>query len=231
MNAHTVRSVLWIARIHGVLLAAAVLGKTGAMGAAIVTPMDWETENSGTIGPVSVTLANITTPFAHILTGATFSGPNYSAAPLPAGSEALEYAENSNWTATFGGPIEGLFLYLGFWRGEQTIALDPPSTYTFNHPFTILSGLQGVTKSGNTLTISESARFASGIIQFSGSLSSLSVAASIPQNQANGQFLTFAAPIPEPSSVLWCAGALPLWWSRRGGARASRQRASDCAVN
>jgi len=209
MKTNAIRSALMLATKMARLFTIAALTVTTATGAAMVTAVDWQTENLGAIGPVSVTMSNISTPFDDILTYHNLSNSNFSAAPLPAGSETIEYAENSNWTATFGAPVEGLLLYLASWRGNQTTGIDAPSTYTFDRPFTILSGLQGVAKTGNTLTISESVAYAFGIVQFSGSVSSLSVVANIPLNDRNAQALTFAAPVPEPSTAaLWCLAGL-----------------------
>lgn len=194
-----------------------------------VIPVDWGSETSGDLNGVGVRLTNISTPFGGLLTD-FYLGPasDFAAAPLPPGTQMVQYAENSNWTATFAQPVNNLLLYVIGWRGQQSFDPDDPSTYTFDRPFTVLSGLEDVSVSGNTLTIPDtggSNGYHSGIIQFSGPVTSISVVADIPMNGGHGQVLTFAtdaAAVPEPSTIgLTCVGAILLMLHR---ARRTSQR-------
>ena len=187
------------------LFALCLLFSTSASASLLVTPTDWSNETSGTIGEVNVALSSIAT-FDGLYTSFDASSSYFSAAPLPPGTEFIHYSENSNWTATFSAPMQGVLLYIGWWRGNQTSEVDPSSNYTFNRPFNILSGLQDVILSGTTLTFpdaggSDLPGFHSGIIQFSDSITSISVIADIPDDQGHGQVLTFAAPIPIPPAI------------------------------
>ena len=124
------------------------------------------------------------------------SGSDYSAAPLSNEQEVIVYGVNSNWTATFSNPVTNLLLYPAFWRGEQA-GVDPV-TYTFDQPFTILSGLSEANVVGNTISVPATV-FADGIIQFSNPVSSLSLATNA--TSSNQQAFTFGV-VPEPLTIL-----------------------------
>jgi len=176
---------------------------SSALDAALVSqPVDWATGSSGSIGAITVTLSNISN--ASITTAGSFASSSYSAAPHPFGTEAIDFAASSDWTAGFSQPIDGLLLYVRVWRGERSTLFDPPTDYTFSQPFTILSGLQNVSVNGNTITMPDG-NFYSGIVQFIGTTSSVSVdavyAGTIGVNSL--QTLTFAQPIPEPTTALF----------------------------
>lgn len=186
-----------------------------ASAAPAVTPVDWSSETSGSIGGTGITLSSISIPFPGLVTNFDASGSDFAAAPLPLHTEFVQYGAESSWTATFSQPVDGLLLYVGWWRGNYaTFPIDPPTPYTFNRPFTILSGLERVVQNGNTLTfpddspIGDPPGFHSGMIQFSGSISSVSVQNSL--GYLGGQMLTFAVPVPEPSTftLLMFAGVL-----------------------
>jgi len=67
-------------------------------------------------------------------------------------------------------------LYIVFWRGF--LAGVNPATYTFDQPFTVLSGLGNATVSGGNTVLSiptQEGVLGSGILQFTGPVTSLSV--------------------------------------------------------
>jgi hypothetical protein len=156
--------------------------------------VDWTSGTQGTLAGVSVTLSNITGTSQGSF---DLSGEDYAGAPLSSAQESLNYAGNSNWTATFGTPISHLRLYLVYWRG---VGLDPgPGVYTFDQPFTVLSGLSaaGIVVAGNVITIPNTV-WGSGIIEFSGAVSTVTV------NQtglSSKQVLTFGTDAPPPPNA------------------------------
>lgn len=133
---------------------------------AQTVPAFWTTINpgamtaEGTIGPVTINatqLSNLST-----YTG-DLAGVDYVSAPLSAAQGCLQHSSGSDFRLTFSRPITGLMLYLVFWRNES---------YTFDQPFTILSGLaNGVSVTGNTLTATDT--FSNGIIRFDAPVSIL----------------------------------------------------------
>jgi len=130
------------------------------------------------------------------------SGPDYSAAPLSASTEVAEYDTGSDWTATFSEPVENLLLYIVSWRGLA--GGENPVTYSFNHSFTVLSGLSNSTVSnGDTVLSIPDDVFEDGIIQFDGPKTSLTVDTN--SDSENNQLLTFglldSQPIPTITSV------------------------------
>jgi hypothetical protein len=131
---------------------------------------------SGTLGPLRVTASQAlsASPLAADLTGTDFS-----AAPLGVSQGLVEYEEQSDFRIALNRPVDGLMLYLVGWRSR---------TYTFSRPFTILSGLGGVSVSGNSLTTPVG--FTSGIIRFDDPVSSFVV--NNPAGSASRQDLTLA---------------------------------------
>ncbi len=122
------------------------------------------------------------------------SGPDYAAAPLAASQEVLDYAYNSNWLASFASPVTDLLLHAKFWRGPNNQNDPATHDYTFDRPFTILSGFPGATIAGNTLKV-PSDNFRDGILKFAGTFSTVAV---VSNNATNGsrQALTFALTDP-----------------------------------
>ena len=104
---------------------------------------------------------------------------------------------------------------MGFWRG--TGSLTNLTTYTFDKVPILLSGCTNGSITGNTLTVDYNiSGFCNGILQFSGSLQSLTVTS---DGDVSNQLLTFATLGPDPTAV---PGPLPLLgtgaafaWSRR----------------
>ena len=183
----------------------AVVIAAGAITPGHTAVVDWTSTNktlgtaTGTIGPVSVTVANMASPFnSHpSLSIWEFSSVDYSYAPVPNG-EIIVYGTRSDWSATFSQPVSNLLLYAAAWRGPEG-EVDPVS-YTFSQPFTIVSGMTAASSVGNTLTIADLPNnYGRGILRFSGPITSLSVASNSPSGN-NEQGLTFGI-IPEPLSL------------------------------
>jgi hypothetical protein len=159
---------------------------------------------TGTLNSVAVTMSGF--PGYGPFLDTTYVGfDEYSAFPSSY-QEYVDYAAQDDWTAKFSQPVSGLLLYLVGWRGPNG-EIDPV-IYIFDQPFTVLSGLHGITNVGNTLSAPDDAlhgTFASGILRFDGPITSLSVVSNSPS--INRQGLTFAL-VPEPSGKLLAGLAL-----------------------
>jgi hypothetical protein len=153
----------------------------------------WDSANTaaatagGTLGDVSIGMSEVR--FVSV-GGWDLSGPDFSVAPGASVQQILAYSVGSDWSATFSKPVGGLMLYAGAWRS---------ATYTFDRPFTVVSGFSGATVAGSVLTLPEP-DFHNGILRFNDPVSSVSVVSSrsdIPQ-----QALTFGIiPVPEPATL------------------------------
>lgn len=182
----------------------------------MVEPVVWTSRAGGTLGGLTLELLDISVPFARFTADTT--GPNFSAAPLPAEAEFLDYQMDSSWTLTLSEPVETLYLYGVFWRGNQNFGeVDPTIRYEFDRPFEIASGFSRATVDLNALELPDDSMeaagmdeggFHSGILRFDGPLSSLSLSTVNPLEAGHGQGLTFAVPVPEASTLTLWAGVL-----------------------
>ena len=176
-------SYVWI--ISAVLLA--TIGWTSPAKAGLAIPVIWDeiAVTEGQLGFSTVNMLDVTSPSFFI---GDLSGPDFAAAPLSPNQVTVSYDTLSDWTTTFDPPVGNLLLYVVFWRG---VAGGPdPVTYQFDQPFTVLSGLGGTSVSnGNTLLSVPGSIFASGIVQFAGPVSSLSVQTN--SDSSSAQALTF----------------------------------------
>ncbi len=177
---------------------------------------NWTDTTSATISTVTVTLSGLTNDQLS-LSPFDLTTPDYSAAPGSDSQNALNYLGSDKWTATFSQPLTNFKLYTIFWRGDDA-GVDPV-TYTFDKPFTILSGLVGASVAGNTLSLPDGSLY-EGIIGFSGSISSLSVTSTnIPLDfqDGSGQAMTLNAnPVPEPATLILFVGGMIAFGFCRG---------------
>jgi len=120
-----------------------------------------------------------------------------------------------------------------FWRGSSISSGGPPNgLYTFDQTPTIQSGLADATISGNSLVVTSSTTFYSGILSFPGQLTSLSLLTPQTGNSAvNGYTMSCNAAVPEPSTLgLLACGALGIggvWSCGRNRGRGSSQPANE----
>lgn len=146
--------------------------------------VDWTSGTEGTMNGISVTFSNIINPtIAHY----DFSGSDFSAAPLSSSTECIDYSFNSDWTITFSDEAASVKLYMLYWRGLG--ATVNPVIYTFDKPFTVLSGLSGVTVDGNILSIPNDI-WGNGIIEFEGKISDITIDSNATNDSR--QLMTFS---------------------------------------
>jgi|GEM_PF-3543991 len=180
-----------------------------------VNPVDLTTVTSGILAGVNVTTTGFSFPSSTSpsVQQRSFVGLPFSAAPISSDVDTIyNYLSTDDWTLTFDSPLPDLFLYGSSWRGSTSVHnVDPPTSYTFNLPFTILSGFNDATVNGNTLTLPDNGSVYAGILGFSGPLTTLSV---VSEGSSGGQVLTFATTavpatdVPEPSTLLGLATVL-----------------------
>jgi hypothetical protein len=168
----------------------------------------FSTASAGTLNGNAFAVTGFADQF---LTSSDLSGSNYSAAPLSSDQQITTYDASGNWTVTFASPITNLLLYDVFWRGNNSGGPDP-TIYTFSQPFSRLSGLTNALISGNTIGIPLASNFGSGILQFSGTFTTLSVTTTATTSSNQGLTFGLIVPnaIPEPSTLLLGGLALVL---------------------
>ncbi len=184
------------------VLALFMLSVMPSAAAAQTVGVDWQ---STTLTTASGDLNGTPVQVFGLVNGGVFSlqdlsGPAFAAAPLAANQEILDYAYNSNWLASFASPVTDLLLHAKFWRGPNNPNDPPTIDYTFDQPFTILSGFTGATIVGNTLRVPTDT-FRDGILKFTGTLSIVAVTSNNATNNSR-QALTFALTDP----AVFCIG-------------------------
>jgi len=132
----------------------------------------YTTSTTGTLNGINFTITNINNLSDPYTADYDLSVADYSSSPLSDQQACITFIADNDWTITFDSPIDNLLLYCRAWRTSET---------TFNHPFTILSSTGLQNPNGNVLA---STSYADGIIQFSSSITSLSV--TIDQLTTNG---------------------------------------------
>jgi hypothetical protein len=192
-----------LSRRTAALAFAALALLPGRDAAAAVIGAVWNSPTSGTLDGNTFTVAY--TLGSPSLFSLDLSGSDYSAGPLSASQETVAYATGSTLTVTFANPVDNLYFYNAFFRGSSS-GVNPP-TYTFNQPFTILSGNAAAAVAGTTLTLPATG-FHSGIIGFAGPVSSFMMTPN--STTSSQQAFTLGAvvvPVPEPSSLVPAAVA------------------------
>jgi hypothetical protein len=167
-----------------------------ASSASAVDFANWSSTTAGTLDSFSFAFSN-SKPTT--LDTADLSTSDFSAAPGSATQQVLDYAVSDPWSVTFNAAVPQLLLDAKFWRGSQSGATGPTVDYTFNLPFTILSGLSGATVSGDTLSVPNDLNFHDGILKFS-NVTTLSVTDNSDAEDFSSQGLTFSL-TPEPASL------------------------------
>jgi hypothetical protein len=150
-----------------------------AQNAAVYTN---STATTGTLGGVPFTIA-ISSSSNSYQSSWNLSTSEYSGAPLSNSQPGFTYnqpATDGDITITFDSPITNLKLYIVVWRNMEI---------SFNHPFTVLSGNSNLQTPTNTQVTTTA--YASGVLEFSGAITSL-VFTRISGGNSGYQLFTFA---------------------------------------
>jgi hypothetical protein len=188
------------ARLVAAVLLAVALPATPAFAQHDVAT--WTSQTTGTVAGVGFAVTGFNPSWGTNPT--TFNGADFAAGELGTVT-AADFGANDAWTVHFASPVTNLRLYAYAWRGAFNAAgLDPDVSYTFSSSFDILSGFSGVSVVGDGCVLPGD-RFHFGILEFAGTLSSLSVT-SMGALNASAQSLTFTAlappvSVPEPGSL------------------------------
>ena len=180
------------------LLAGIVLA-TPSLTSAASTFATFDSTTSGSLNGVNFAVSSLSN--ASIYTG-DFSGGDWN----NAGSQRyLDYLQNdtSTFTINFASAVSNLEMYLYYFRGDNNGFGDGYNSYTFSESFSVTAGLTGVSVSGATLDTS-SVTFASGVLSFTGSVTSLTITTT---GTATGGFAGFTmAQSAAPPAVPGLAG-------------------------
>lgn len=214
-----------------VKILAALALMAGVSTAAAGTFVTWTSPTSGSANGVTVTASytDVTQAPRFPYTSENLSGANFS----PAGGatqQTVEYNVTSGITWSFSSAVTNLDLYLVYWRAGARGGGPADSQYVFSTAPTIQSGLSRASISGNArASISGNALvvgsddFYSGIVRFSGPLTSLTLNAPVANSDTNGyQIYTLAfdggsASVPDGASTFALLGAAigTLGWATR----------------
>ena len=163
-------------RSHLTATTIAVLGMASTSIAGVVpTFASWTDAGNGSLNGVNFTVVPTAGSWDSVsIDSGDFS---YGDAWDSAGSQDyLSYKTADNWTITFDSAVSGLSLYAFYWRGaSQTVG---GSDQTLSETFTTNANFSGST-SGNTLN---GIVFNSGILSFSGPVTTLTVTGGVGTN-------------------------------------------------
>lgn len=156
----------------------------------------WTNTATGNLDGINFTVAY--TNSGQTSYNADLSTINYSYQPLSASQAGVVIDNQQDITFTFASPITNLLLYGQSWRGTSC---GGSGIYTFNSAPTIKSGFSGATISGNDLTVGTTG-FASGILSFTGPLTTLTINSDCTGSSGNGYFTLATSPsLPSPVSA------------------------------
>jgi hypothetical protein len=154
--------------------------------AAVPPAVDWTTPTTAMADGIAVALDGLSGPG---LDRFDLKGDAFRAAEQCSTAQVVTHATKSDWTLTLSAPARTLLVYVYGWRGPGA-GVDP-TTFQFDAPFTIRSGLAGATvENGGTRLSLPATAFHDGILRFDGPISSLSVDTN--SNAIGEQALTFA---------------------------------------
>lgn len=208
-----------ISRPAAVAASAIALAAVTAATPALAVPLQWasfSTSNSGTVNGVGFTITNMAEACCNggtslgtlDLNGADWGGLGNQQGRL------FNQNSTTTFTVTFAAAITDLRFYLYYFRGGS---VDGYNSYDFGQSFSIVSGLSApVTQTGTTLDTS-SVLFASGVIGFSGAVTSITVTATgvATGGDAGLTFTGFAAPVPGGAGLLVITATAPIRRRRR----------------
>ncbi|MHA8078560.1 beta strand repeat-containing protein [Aquirufa antheringensis] len=153
----------------------------------------WTSATSGSLNGVAFTIAltssvpSIGSPSSWVTTQtqANYSTGYYSSGTLSSTQSAILAPSGSSWRVTFASPIPNLKLYV-YWRSS---GIGGSTLYQFDQAFSILSGSNGLTKTSNTLNITN---WGQGILEFTSPVTTLNLTAD-GTSCCSSQSMTFAS--------------------------------------
>lgn len=203
-------------------IALALTISTAAPADAAVVAADWTSIAGGTIDGVDFSVGPFPSFFDEVVTIQDLVLPAFAHAPL-AGVSMLTYGATDDFTITFAAPVDDLLLYVRLWRGSITTGPDPDTTYSFDQPFSVASGLSDAIIGAGEITLPDGF-FHDGILRFAGPISALRIESSATSAGAQLFTLAVGAPgsveppgrIPLPATApLFVGGVAGLAWLRR----------------
>lgn len=172
-------------RSHLTATTIAVLGMASTSIAGVVpTFASWTDSGNGSLNGVNFTVV----PTAGSWNYASIENVDFSAGTEwdnAGDQDQLLYRTDDNWTITFDSAVSGLSLYAYYWRGTDVSG----SEQTLSEAFTTNANFSGST-SGNTLN---GTSFNSGILSFSGPVTTLTVTGGVGTNGLQGMTLAQTA--------------------------------------
>lgn len=169
--------------------------------------------NTGTVGGVGFTMTGLSSPaFGTPIQNLSMSGADWNNAGTQTG-RVYNANTASSFTVTFASAVSGLDFYLYYFRGS-TVGSNGYDSYDFGQSFTIVSGLSGLAQTGNSIDTSTTL-FASGIIRFSGPVTSFTVTTTGGPATGGDQGFTMAVTAVPGTGVAVLAGGLAATGRRR----------------
>lgn len=195
-------------------IVAATLLVVAAPASASPTFATYSGSNTGSLAGIGFTMSGLSgAGFGGDIQALGMSGPDWNSV---GSQQGRIYDGNSvtTFTVTFAAPVSGLQMYLYYLRGG-TSGGGGRNSYDFGQAFTITGGLASpITQSGTTLN-TVSATFASGVITFTGPVTTLTVTATGGPANGGDQGFTFAAPAAVPGGAGLGAVAIAGFAARR----------------
>lgn len=157
-------------RSAAVAAVVAVVVATAGAAPAAPTFATWTNTTSGTLNGVGFTVSSLTNPI--VSSNLNLNHSDWGNAGIQSG---IEYRTNSTngLTVTFASAVSDLEFYLYYFRKAD----DGYASYSFDQAFTVTSGLTNSPVTGTTIDCS-SPGFASGVIRFTGAITSFTITAS-----------------------------------------------------
>lgn len=169
--------------------------------------------NAGTLNGVGFTMSGLSDPgFGNAIQSLDLTGGDWNSVGAQDGRIYNANTVNS-FTVTFDSPVTGLEMYLYYFRGGS-VGGAGYNFYDFGQAFTITGGLGAVTQSATTLDTS-SVTFASGVISFTGPVSTLTVSATGSATGGDQGFTFASVPDTGSTAALLGAGVVAIAFARR----------------
>jgi len=179
------------AALCSLLLAVAAAGPARALEA-----VDWTSGTAGSAAGIDVTMTGLNAP---TLLNQNLTGLEFSAWPLGATQECVDYGVLSDWSLALSEPVAAIYLYARYWRGPN--AGSSPVQYVFDAPFSVLSGITEGSQTDEVTLSLPPPNYDHGVLVFRGPIDALAVATDA--TLTNRTDVTFGlVPMPDPATVV-----------------------------